>query len=342
MKGLSPRLRGNLQLLPDGLVGVRSIPAPAGEPAFLGHFCGPLTVYPRACGGTPFRSEISTGWLGLSPRLRGNRHGGKAGRRSRRSIPAPAGEPGRSFPAGPGRRVYPRACGGTDHDLLPFKVGSGLSPRLRGNRALLLAGCLGHRSIPAPAGEPLRCVSPQTAKSVYPRACGGTTGRAIPARYRCGLSPRLRGNLPWKAGVAPDHRSIPAPAGEPYNRREPRTRNPVYPRACGGTAATLCKTVPLTGLSPRLRGNLVAGARPCRTRRSIPAPAGEPAAGRPPQGRPRVYPRACGGTSIGRTWKPNPMGLSPRLRGNRHPAGREQHHLRSIPAPAGEPGIAMR
>ena len=51
-RGLSPRVRGNLPLLPirKGIAG--SIPACAGEPAYLSCLYHSCTVYPRVCGGT--------------------------------------------------------------------------------------------------------------------------------------------------------------------------------------------------------------------------------------------------------------------------------------------------
>ena len=52
-----------------------------------------------------------------------------------------------------------------------------------------------------------------------------------------GLSPRVRGNLDLAPGAV-------APASMA-----------VYPRACGGTAPTRTLTLPIAGLSPRVRGN---------------------------------------------------------------------------------------
>ena len=70
----------------------------------------------------------------------------------------------------------------------------------------------------------------------------------------------------------------------------------VYPRVCGGTLNAVILTYLREGLSPRVRGNLIAV--PLRTddKRSIPACAGEPVN---PGGHDKVvtvYPRVCGGT----------------------------------------------
>ena len=72
----------------------------------------------------------------------------------------------------------------------------GLSPRVRGNpnwKATMIAS---ERSIPAGAGEPNRWQSTRGQKSVYPRGCGGTGGDVCDIQIVCGLSPRVRGNLP--------------------------------------------------------------------------------------------------------------------------------------------------
>ena len=74
--------------------------------------------------------------------------------------------------------------------------------------------------------------------------------------------------------------------------------------------------------------------------RSIPACAGEPDSVRRTLRRPTVYPRVCGGTSTSVSLRSSPIGLSPRVRGNR--VVRQDCCLpyRSIPACAGEPRSA--
>ena len=92
------------------------------------------------------------------------------------------------------------------------------------------------RSIPACAGEPTGTCITRRLMRVYPRVCGGTGGHATDQERVV--------------------RSIPACAGEPAT-------------ATPGPGA-------MSGLSPRVRGNL-----------SLSAPASLPL---------RVYPRVCGGT----------------------------------------------
>ena len=111
--GLSPRVRGNLVIVVRSGVGVRSIPACAGEPRVLAHYRKNHQVYPRVCGGTPVASSAVVRVAGLSPRVRGNRSSSPARRRRPGSIPACAGEPRTGMAGMPAHRVYPRVCGGT-------------------------------------------------------------------------------------------------------------------------------------------------------------------------------------------------------------------------------------
>ena len=213
----------------------------------------PQGLSPRLRGnpGHPRPSKVREG---LSPRLRGNLVKSSRADAARGSIPAPAGEPSPvcwwGSPACGG--TYPRACGGTG--LSPRLRGNrklelptiGLSPRLRGNPMAPLWPGLSprlrgnplRRSIPAPAGEPSQLrsgLSPRRGKGWFARSIPAPAGEPF-AHGRGGLSPRLRGKCPCHP-----YRSIPAPAGEPI------ASGGVYPRACGGNGP-----------------------------RSIPAPAGEP------------------------------------------------------------------
>ena len=111
--GLSPRVRGNPLAFADGLRGLGSIPASAGEPAVedaVEHLVRvypasageprsgrrrhrPATVYPRECGGTWQGAALTTEPQGLSPRVRGNLGLGFGDGNGNGSIPASAGEP---------------------------------------------------------------------------------------------------------------------------------------------------------------------------------------------------------------------------------------------------------
>ena len=236
---------------------------------------------------------------GLSPRVRGNRPLPGCSRSRRRSIPACAGEPSRVMPGSSPPGVYPRVCGGT----------------VDGTEGV------------------------HTQDQVYPRVCGGTQPEDHAGGCPYGLSPRVRGNptQPGCAGAPMTRRSIPACAGEPRPYGYIRNSAEVYPRVCGGTIERIFPTTSKRGLSPRVRGNLLACLCKAAALGSIPACAGEPPSSAPRPTAVWVYPRVCGGTGfkLATGWKYR--GLSPRVRGNQ-PLG---YHCPvtpgSIPACAGEP-----
>ena len=175
VRGLSPRVRGNPRSKVYCPYRVGSIPACAGEPRW--HPPSPARggVYPRVCGGT---IEII-----------------RLGFENQGSIPACAGEPVNRGQVFCHRGVYPRVCGGTGfggHSLLALL---GLSPRVRGNRLRRPLAPCSPGSIPACAGEPIADGDWVIIYEVYPRVCGGTTGRKKENGKEEGLSPRVRGNL---------------------------------------------------------------------------------------------------------------------------------------------------
>ena len=253
--GLSPRVRGNhAEPVRDASLS-GSIPACAGEPPQ--YVCRGLLwgVYPRVCGGTLVHVCRLATIRGLSPRVRGNpaahhRRLGCCG-----SIPACAGEPRSGLPRGGLRRVYPRVCGGTPVRSSPRGSASGLSPRVRGNPRERLRECRGDGSIPACAGEPSPPSGSGCTRWVYPRVCGGTGHPRRAWGPFPGLSPRVRGNPEGGRDVYAGRGSIPACAGEPSFRFSSRSFQGVYPRVCGGTAATFVFDSRTGGLSPRVRGN---------------------------------------------------------------------------------------
>ena len=167
-------------------------------------------------------------------------------------------------------------CGGTEYRERIRLSSDGLSPRVRGNRSRFLRFFVHQRSIPACAGEPLRCRRSSDVAWVYPRVCGGTRSPNALVSPRLGLSPRVRGNrctigCGWRCAG-----SIPACAGEPLAATSPPYPRRVYPRVCGGTGVAACVPLFGRGLSPRVRGNRYRTERLARYKGSIPACAGEP------------------------------------------------------------------
>ena len=241
MDGLSPRVRGNPLSPTQQTWCFRSIPACAGEPQYIRGPQSTSTVYPRVCGGT-VRNQIAHECVqGLSPRVRGNPRMGDFIPMPVRSIPACAGEPRKLSSSVKPDQVYPRVCGGTMSEGVAVVTYLGLSPRVRGNQALLQFHSLGLRSIPACAGEPTSSGFSMSSNGVYPRVCGGTTYQLRWRVSSIGLSPRVRGNRRAEVIAQAREGSIPACAGEPYRMTTWFASCGVYPRVCGGTAGlTVC------------------------------------------------------------------------------------------------------
>ena len=277
--GLSPPTRGNLARARGFTAMRRSIPAHAGEPGARYTVDASHWVYPRPRGGTvpPFVPPCPGG--GLSPPTRGNLSCTHANFPLDGSIPAHAGEP-RAQPASrTPSPVYPRPRGGTRLGRGSLILRWGLSPPTRGNPCAVVFQRLGVGSIPAHAGEPF-CTPPSISRSsVYPRPRGGTPNERQARASASGLSPPTRGNPFHLSVVNLSCRSIPAHAGEPTFGLTIVHTKPVYPRPRGGTIPHCQISSRYDGLSPPTRGNRCPP-HPARSPgRSIPAHAGEPAAG---------------------------------------------------------------
>ena len=215
MWGLSPHVRGNHLLCFVLCLNFGSIPARAGEPRTRGSSRSPPRVYPRTCGGTVFGNPFNPTRWGLSPHVRGNRSVRRRPGRFRGSIPARAGEPFQPPLPPVGRGVYPRTCGGTPAPTRYRVPVVGLSPHVRGNRAIDSPATTGKGSIPARAGEPPGERRRGHRYRVYPRTCGGTEAFCHRSFLEQGLSPHVRGNRGMAGFVLCVMGSIPARAGEP-------------------------------------------------------------------------------------------------------------------------------
>ncbi len=253
--GLSPRMRGNPKSVPSPAVVTGPIPAHAGEPDSRQQHGVTNGAYPRACGGTVNSSPTYSEIMGLSPRMRGNHEKSLLLRRTNGPIPAHAGEPAQDSLHGCSRRAYPRACGGTVPHKRNRQARQGLSPRMRGNLEFDPYKPPSHRPIPAHAGEPCAFACAPMAGRAYPRACGGTPVAHGGFKVAGGLSPRMRGNHIKAVNCWVPAGPIPAHAGEPRSEMKIFPLRSAYPRACGGTVLESLEIGPMSGLSPRMRGN---------------------------------------------------------------------------------------
>ena len=155
----------------------RIIPAHAGQTTSRSRSRCPRSDHPRACGANPVLGDFRGRDDGSSPRMRGKRTEEWGRHRSRRIIPAHAGQTTSGLPGSVTSSDHPRACGANVemHASLGSHVGS--SPRMRGKLRQQLHVPELFRIIPAHAGQTV---------SIVPRS--------FASRF-AGSSPRMRGKL---------------------------------------------------------------------------------------------------------------------------------------------------
>ena len=152
-----------------------------------------------------------------------------------------------------------------------------------------------------------------------------------------GLSPLARGNPKADCTLGLAAGPIPARAGQPGDRAQIEPVRGAYPRSRGATAGRPRCLLPLRGLSPLARGNLLQHSQCARAAGPIPARAGQPGS-QPPGQRPiGAYPRSRGATAYCGTLSSVCRGLSPLARGNLRARLRRLWFCGPIPARAGQP-----
>ena len=153
-QGLSPRGRGTQALEEQVDLGLRSIPAWAGNPSTRRPPAQKPWVYPRVGGEPSAPYCVMKSKIGLSPRGRGTQLLIDQQAQHIGSIPAWAGNPSQTSGASWCGPVYPRV-GGEPLDLsFPHVSRNGLSPRGRGTQLLIDLQAQHIGSIPAWAGNP--------------------------------------------------------------------------------------------------------------------------------------------------------------------------------------------
>ena len=275
--------------------------------------------------------------MGLSPRVRGNHLPPTRLSIIERSIPACTGKPGKRAGTRSASEVYPRVYGETTSRSSPWLRPKGLSPRVRGNRGSRTHPAARLRSIPACTGKPTCVRRSEWQRPVYPRVYGETCAAQVRYAAGEGLSPRVRGNR-WRGGLlCSAKRSIPACTGKPGTGGTVQIACEVYPRVYGETNDYLSTTLTTTGLSPRVRGNLLDSDSSRRNSGSIPACTGKPMSPRSFTSKMGVYPRVYGETHLMKGLTRFAAGLSPRVRGNQRGDLVDVVVFRSIPACTGKP-----
>ncbi len=225
----------NLGLITGALSGrfVRFIPAHAGNTIQAAYAKSKTAVHPRACGehgGLERRREFD---FGSSPRMRGTRNSSRALQRSRRFIPAHAGNTCLICFVRFSSSVHPRACGEHPMALPAATERHGSSPRMRGTRHFLAHVHARPRFIPAHAGNTHLRLLLVSSMAVHPRACGEHGRKQLLVFAQHGSSPRMRGTRPVTRLPRLIERFIPAHAGNTLLKQAESGIDPVHPRACG-------------------------------------------------------------------------------------------------------------
>ena len=211
------------------------------------------------CGEAVLNRTYHVYLAGPSPRVRGSRSRATRTRRRSGSIPACAGKPTSSAPAGTPGWVHPRVCGEAS-GVRAVSIGDwGPSPRVRGSLERGLRSAASEGSIPACAGKPLVASSTLAVVRVHPRVCGEAARRARSGHYEPGPSPRVRGSPRSRKVVEQRRGSIPACAGKPSRAGTSTSAAWVHPRVCGEAVHDGRVVDAGWGPSPRVRGSLRRG-----------------------------------------------------------------------------------
>ncbi len=270
----------------------------------------------RACGGTRASAARARSAPGGPPRVRRNPGPGLAIQSAIGWTSARAEEPACCAAMSGITWVDLRACGGTSSSSCTHWSSTGGPPRVRRNHNISLgtATLIGWTS--ARAEEPSPSPGPRARPGVDLRACGGTRLPGVIDPMAAGGPPRVRRNHQT-------HRARPGRGGwtsaraeEPRSEPEPRRREGVDLRACGGTIWRRDGQPDSEGGPPRVRRNLVSDHLDVSARRWTSARAEEPRCSRGRRRAPRVDLRACGGTLIGRAILHPIEGGPPRVRRN--------------------------
>ena len=214
IRGSSPRMRGAVRELREGIPLARIIPAHAGSSKSRQVTSRQAWDHPRACGEQLVRRLPDVNLQGSSPRMRG------------------AG-PTRSLTSD-SRRDHPRACG--EQWLIWFCMSAilGSSPRMRG------AARRGGRA--------------QQERRIIPAHAGSSWPLSDAPAETPGSSPRMWGAGHVKRPQGNRFRIIPAHAGSRSSGTGPTSGRRDHPRACGEQVVLASGTMSVSGSSPRMRG----------------------------------------------------------------------------------------
>ena len=234
---------------------------------------------------------------------------------------------------------------------------------MRGTLRGLICELPAKRIIPAYAGNAYSAPAGSSQCPDHPRVCGERHISRPQLHAQAGSSPRMRGTLGRRHGIADTGRIIPAYAGNARRHRPVPARLPDHPRVCGERHSVQQYRSPPLGSSPRMRGTRRSRFRsgPCSA--DHPRVCGERAGscissssadGSSPRmrgtlqyeqritGTIRIIPAYAGNASTGWLKQDNTCGSSPRMRGTRGIAVVKRINGRIIPAYAGNASSISR
>ena len=217
-------------------------------------------------------------------------------------------------------------------------VQSGSSPLTRGTRYYSHSVCLDRRFIPAHAGNTHSLRSKTHSQTVHPRSRGEHCRSVARAGAPRGSSPLTRGTRLRAFQYQPDHRFIPAHAGNTIDKIAIRILITVHPRSRGEHVTGRHRNDSQTGSSPLTRGTRKGHLLHEFIPRFIPAHAGNTT--RSPVTRTfwTVHPRSRGEHAAFQSRAGIRAGSSPLTRGTHLADWRRARNWRFIPAHAGNTG----
>ena len=230
---------------------------------------------------------------------------------------------------------HPRVCGEHTGGTYSWRRSLGSSPRMRGTRLDgyrantgigIIPAYAGNTSVPSPIVRDWRD---------HPRVCGEHVSSSPQRRIPPGSSPRMRGTPRGECDRCHFRGIIPAYAGNTSTCTSRGVMRGDHPRACGEHPFRRCKSVTLTGSSPRMRGTQKRRGMLRRQDGIIPAYAGNTSTRTPSETVTRDHPRVCGEHPTPAQLTPVNAGSSPRMRGTHGRCRWCCEHSGIIPAYAG-------
>ena len=161
--------------------------------------------------------------------------------KTRRIIPAHAGQTDLPYGRAIESTDHPRACGANGISATVVIYGSGSSPRMRGKPVQPYAPLRFGRIIPAHAGQTWAVRPRVRPNSDHPRACGANLPANDLRIGNHGSSPRMRGKPEHGCAVHRKRRIIPAHAGQTVIGAVAAIIVTDHPRACGANSPILCE-----------------------------------------------------------------------------------------------------